>query len=245
MNLILVDSSGGATGKKKDPLQAARPKFDLAQASGRPTELIYGARAPAGAHELPEWEECLQSKNIKRVVALMDDGEAAARSPDGSSAGYLDALANSFQAVRIDLASAGAGSAVRAACASAKQAGEAVCFHCSDGNARTSIALAQWVLEDYIGGDNCLEACDLVESRKRRSGVEWTPDHMALEFLFAQDTLAGYQFDAAEAERRENQFEERTKGDLDPSSPTADMDKAASSEKKADEPKVRASGLIY
>mmetsp|Transcript_56749 Transcript_56749/g.93886 ORF Transcript_56749/g.93886 Transcript_56749/m.93886 type:complete len:278 (-) Transcript_56749:121-954(-) len=177
----------------KDPLQKPRPQYDLAAPSGRPNEPIFGARAPESASEMAEWVAHMKERGIRRVVALLDVGEAALRSPDGSATGYIDALAASFnEAIRIDVQEAGASSTCYAACLAAKNANEPLCFHCADGNAHTSLMLSQWLLKDYIGGENCQEATDSLVARKRHSGVEWSPDPLALEYLLERDTLAGY-----------------------------------------------------
>ena len=41
--------------------------------------------------------------------------------------------------------------------------------------------MADWLLTDYIGGDNYLEACDMLRSRKRLSGVGRSADEATLE----------------------------------------------------------------
>ena len=41
-----------------------------------------------------------------------------------------------------------------------------------DGTTLTSVAMADWLLSDYVGGNNAEEACDLRATRKRLAGVE-------------------------------------------------------------------------
>ena len=43
---------------------------------------------------------------------------------------------------------------------------------CADGTTLTSVAMADGLLSDYVGGNNAEEACDLLATRKRLAGVE-------------------------------------------------------------------------
>jgi hypothetical protein len=56
-----------------------------------------------------------------------------------------------------------------------------LCIHCADGERFTALPMADWLLTDYIGGDNYLEACDMLRSRKRLSGVGRSADEATLE----------------------------------------------------------------
>jgi len=81
----------------------------------------------------------------------------------------------------IDLHSLGARDLVLASIRAAKAAKERVCVHCADGEAMTSIVMADWLLQDYIGGDNYQEASDALAARKRLGGVGRVADVEALE----------------------------------------------------------------
>jgi len=61
---------------------------------------------------------------------------------------------------------------------------------CADGNRFTSIVLAQWLLKDYIGSDNALEACDALPARYRHTGVKRSVEEAELEQLLSEDKLA-------------------------------------------------------
>ena len=71
----------------------------------------------------------------------------------------------------------------------AKAAGEKPCVHCADGNSLTAVVLADWLLTDYIGGDNYVEACDLLKARKRLSGVGREVEAVDLERWVADGHL--------------------------------------------------------
>lgn len=108
-----------------------------------------------------------------RALALLSEDEASLRSPDGTVAGYEEALrAAGFTTVnRVDLAAAGARAVVNDELRAAKAAKERVCIHCADGTAMTSIVMCDWLLMDYIGGDNCEEASETLRARKRLGGA--------------------------------------------------------------------------
>jgi len=65
---------------------------------------------------------------------------------------------------------------VLAALREAKAARERVCVHCADGTSKTGVVMADWLLSDYIGGDNIVEATDALRARKRLGGVERAVD---------------------------------------------------------------------
>ena len=52
---------------------------------------------------------------------------------------------------------------------------------CADGNKLTAVILADWLLTDYIGGENYEEACHALAMRKRLAGVERLADPEELE----------------------------------------------------------------
>lgn len=158
-----------------DPLAAPRPKYDLAGATGRPDEYVWGAIAPADAAELPDWAAHMKAKGAARMLGLFSAEQAGARSPDGTPAGYMNALVEAgFPANGVGLLdprAPGSRDFVLSMMQDAKAAREKLVLHCADGTALTGPALADWVLTDYIGGYNYLEAVDLLRSRERLAGV--------------------------------------------------------------------------
>ena len=56
-------------GASKDPLQQPRPEYDLGVPTGRPDEVVWGARAPESAGEMAAWAARLQEKGIAIRVA--------------------------------------------------------------------------------------------------------------------------------------------------------------------------------
>ena len=72
-------------GASKDPLQQPRPEYDLGVPTGRPDEVVWGARAPESAGEMAAWAARLQEKGIARLLCLLSDDEMAARASDGTS----------------------------------------------------------------------------------------------------------------------------------------------------------------
>jgi len=177
------DDDFGPVPEYVDPLAKPRPQYDLCAASGRPDEIVFGAVAPESAAKMGEWTAHMRDKDLPRMMALFSDAEASTRSPDGAAAGYTDALrAEGFSTVEmIDLQSLGARDLVLASIRAAKAAKERVCVHCADGEAMTSIVMADWLLQDYIGGDNYQEASDALAARKRLGGVGRVADVEALE----------------------------------------------------------------
>ena len=53
-------------GASKDPLQQPRPEYDLGVPTGRPDEVVWGARAPESAGEMAAWAARLQEKGMGR-----------------------------------------------------------------------------------------------------------------------------------------------------------------------------------
>lgn len=190
-----------------DPLQQPRPKYDLAACSGRPDERVWGAMAPVSPDTLGEWASDMTSKGIQRILLLLSAAEAEAGVPPGGISGFskspwetwspaaqVEALAaEGFESSKVTVvpmssvdARANAFEALNAAVA----ARETIVAVCADGHALTSIVLADFLLTDYIGGDNCLEACDLLAARKRKSGVERRPEAETLEAWIEKGTMA-------------------------------------------------------
>jgi len=174
-----------------DPLEKPRPKYDLCAASGKPDEVCVGAIAPESAAALGEWithmtgggenkPNCpsIKLQPLARTLALMSDEEAATRSPDGTPAGYDEALrAAGFTDVkRVDLQAPGSRAVVLDALRAAKAARERTCVHCADGTTLTSVVMCDWLLTDYIGGDNTEEAAHALAIRRRLGGVERLAD---------------------------------------------------------------------
>lgn len=89
-----------------DPLAAKRPKYDLAAASGRPNEAVWGAIAAESAAELSEWASHVkQTSGATRMLGLFTAEEAAARSAAGTAEGYFAELcaAGPFEQDRVGL----------------------------------------------------------------------------------------------------------------------------------------------
>ena len=152
-----------------DPLQKPRPKYGLAPVSGRPSEKVFGADMPT-AEGLVEWADHMRKVGISRVLLLSADDPA----PDVLSGPGGFAVED---VAVIDPRAAGAAQQTAAAVQGAVSAGVRIGV-CGESSA---LVLAQWLLSDYIGGDNCMEACDLLRHRKRHSGVDWTLDPADLQ----------------------------------------------------------------
>jgi hypothetical protein len=176
-----------------DPLAADRPSYDLAAASGRYEERVWGAIAPKGAAEISEWSAHLQSEGITRVLGLFTEQQAAARSPDGTATGYMAALVEAgFDpncVALLDPRTDGAREVIYGHIRAAADNRENLCVHCADGNRFTAVPMADWLLTDYIGGENYLEACSALEARKRLAGVGRTVDAAMLEAWMTEGRL--------------------------------------------------------
>ena len=139
-----------------DPLAAERPKYDLAAASGRPDEVVYGAKAAESAAELGEWAAHMKDKmGATRMLGLFTAEAAGARSAAGTPEGYFNELlaAGPFEADRvglIDMRSVGAREAVLQVMRDTQKARERVCIHCADGHANTAIVLADWLCAPFL-----------------------------------------------------------------------------------------------
>ena len=168
-----------------DPLAAERPKYDLAAASGRPDEVVWGAIAPESHASLGEWAAHLHTHGTSRVLGLFDAAGASARASDGTPQGFFsDLVAAGFEAAHVGLLDPRAEGAREAALSlmeGAAKANERICVCCADGHALTSVVLADWLLTDYIGGENYEEACHALAMRKRLAGVERKADPEDLE----------------------------------------------------------------
>ena len=168
-----------------DPLAVKRPEFDLAAASGRPEEVVWGAVAAESADALGEWVGHMQNAGIGRLLGLFSAEEAAARSTGGTAEAYFNELAAAgFDAAKIGLLdprAPGARDAVLNLLRDAQSSRERLLVHCADGHRLTGVVLADWLLTDYIGGDNYEEACHLLQNRKRLAGVERVADPAIVE----------------------------------------------------------------
>jgi hypothetical protein len=176
-----------------DPLAAPRPLYDLAAASGRPDEALFGAAAPASSEELGEWAEHMRGAGVSRVLGLFSAEEAAARAANGTPEGYFSELVSAgFEASGVGLLdphAPGAREAVLGMAREAQQSKERLCVHCADGTKHTSVVLADWLMTDYIGGSNTEEAIAALAARKRLAGVERVADAEALERWVEQGHL--------------------------------------------------------
>ena len=163
-----------------------KPKFEMGPASSRPDEMIFGAAAADTAAAMQDWCAYMQEKGVQRWFALLSPFEIMARSPDGTAEGYAAALsaAGLGPGSVVDASSPEAFEAGLAAANEAKAAREKLLVHCSDGHVATDLMLASWLLRDYIGNDNMLEACDVLTASKRKTRVERNPTPEALgEFM--------------------------------------------------------------
>ena len=66
----------------------------------------------------------------------------------------------------------GARDAVWGVLKAAQESKENVCVHCVHGNALTAVVLADWLLTDYIGGDNYEEVRERT-CHSRACGLVW------------------------------------------------------------------------
>ena len=133
-----------------DPLAVERPKHDLAAASGRPEEAVWGACAAADASELGAWSAHMVSSGVVRMLGLFSAEEAAARSNAGTAEGYFSELiaAGPFDPSHVGLLdprAEGAREAVLRCLRDAQGAKQKLCVHCADGNTLTSVVLADWL----------------------------------------------------------------------------------------------------
>ena len=178
-----------------DPLAVERPAYDLAAASGRPDEAVYGACGPASAAELPEWVAYMKNQmGATRMLGLFTAEDAAARSQSNSPEGYYSEIiaAGGFDSNKvglIDPRSPGAREAVMQVMRDTAQSRERLCVHCANGHSLTGVVLADWLLTDWIGGDNYEEACDTLRSRLRLAGVERVVYPDTLEYWMQQGHL--------------------------------------------------------
>jgi len=177
-----------------DPLAVKRPEYDLAAASGRPDEAVWGAVATESAAELVEWAAHMKAAGVTRMLGLFTADDAAARSGAATAEAYFADLvaAGPFDAASVGLLdprAEGSREAVLSVLKATQAAREKICVHCADGHALTSVVLADWLLTDYIGGDNFEEACDALAARKRLSGVERRADPQQLEMWVTEGHL--------------------------------------------------------
>lgn len=180
-----------------DPLAAERPKFDLAAASGRPDEFAWGAMAAESADGFSEWASHMKEAGVSRVVGLFSAEEASSLSSTGTPEGYFQDLegAGFEQAGLLDPRAPGAREAVLTLLRNAQESRTKLLVHCANGyktrpdedgvplntGGHTGVVLADWLLTDYIGGDNYEEACHALSMRKRLAGVYRHPDPEVLE----------------------------------------------------------------
>ena len=183
--LLQLDDSAPATneevrmarmykpGDEKDPLKKPRPKFGLAPATGRPTEKVCAADMPTTA-DLPEWAEHLRESGVERLLFVhegaADDEHVALLMLQGFAADAVTA---------VDVSAEGAAQQTMAAMQAAATAGTKICVH----GGPFTLVLAQWVLTDYIGSENCEEACETLRARKRFGGVDWAADPKQVELF--------------------------------------------------------------
>ena len=101
------------------------------------------------------------------------------------AAGFFADLQNAgFEAANIGLLDPrvdGARDAAMTMLTGAVAAKERLVVCCADGNKLTAVILADWLLTDYIGGENYEEACHALAMRKRLAGVARLADPEELE----------------------------------------------------------------
>ena len=180
-----------------DPLAAKRPKYDFCGASGRDGEMVWGAVGPESEDDIDEWCAHMIKAGVVRVLGLFTEAEAAARGPDGTAAGYMGALvAAGFDPTGVallDPRAEGSRSFVLEQMRDSFASKKKLCIHCADGRSLTAVVMADWLLTDYIGGTNYLEACDLLAARKRLAGVERRTTPEALEEWITEGKVLSYQ----------------------------------------------------
>ena len=174
-----------------------RPKFEMGPASSRPDEMIFGASAAETASAMGDWCAYMQGRGVRRWFALLSPFEIMARSPDGTAEGYAAALsaAGLGEGTVVDASEPEAFEAGLAAANEAKAAREKLLVHCSDGHVATDLMMGAWLLRDYIGNDNMLEACDLLQASKRKTKVERNLSPEALGAFMGieyEDTVAEF-----------------------------------------------------
>eukprot|EP00964_Phaeocystis_antarctica_P065563 scaffold39571_cov70-Phaeocystis_antarctica.AAC.3 len=170
-------------GDEDDPFQVERPKFGLAPATGRSTEMVFGADFPE-PNDLMEWAELLRSQGVERVL-FVHDGELSEEL--SSYVAALSAIAG-FAAdavTAVDVLADGAAQRTAEAMQAAATARAKIAVH----GAPFTLVLAQWVLTDYIGSENCEEACDVLRSRSRSGGVNWALRNSADDELIKEEAL--------------------------------------------------------
>jgi hypothetical protein len=184
----LAGPDGGAQ-PMMDPLAKPRPRYDLAPSTGRPNELVFGAASCAEPGQMVEWGAHLREQRVSRVLALCSSAEAeASKAALCSEAGFA---AGDVTVVDIRTGSAIAETigAIRAAVA----ARERIAVVDAVGGAHTALVLAQYLHDDYVGGDgqshSCLEVCELLAARKRHSGVAWVARPEELQRFLAEGAL--------------------------------------------------------
>eukprot|EP00962_Isochrysis_galbana_P056415 scaffold28364_cov129-Isochrysis_galbana.AAC.2 len=192
---LLSSSSGslaradGSEQPMMDPLAKPRPRYDLAPSSGRPDELVFGAASCAAPGLMGEWGAHLRDQGISRVLALCNAAEAEA-----SQAALCTEAGFAASAVTVvDIRAGGAKAATIEAARAAVAARERIAVVDTVGGAHTALVLAQYLHDDYVGGDggthSCLEVCELLTARKRHSGVAWVARPEDLQRFLAEGTL--------------------------------------------------------
>ena len=96
---------------------------------------------------------------------------------DASNIGLLDPRADGARDATLTMLNA------------AVSAREQLVVCCADGHKLTSVVLADWLLTDYIGGENYDEACHALAMRKRLAGVERVVEPQTLEGWITQGHL--------------------------------------------------------
>jgi hypothetical protein len=167
---------------KNHRLQADRPTWDFAAASGREGEVVWGAVAPRSAAEIVEWSNHMRKSKVQRVLGIFTEDEAAARSPDGTAFGYMKSLVEAgFDpelVALVDPTIPDSREVILKAMREAYDAKKLLCVHCVDGEKFTGLVLADWLLTDYIQNENADEAVKIIQERKRVYGVgRLVPEH--------------------------------------------------------------------
>ena len=116
--------------------------------------LVYGSERPGNAEELnksaaispaavEEWATFMKAQGITRVLCLLNDEELGFYQEPGYVEGLKKAGFDANKISCVNVFTAGAGDKTEAALAENKASGEKLLVHCSGGEGRTGLVLAQ------------------------------------------------------------------------------------------------------
>jgi len=174
--------------------------FNFASCTSKDTEVIFGAERPGcgeafdklGAippEEVKTWADFMKKQGVKRVLSLLTDEEYAFFGGEG----YKDELVknNGFDEEKVTLVNVyapGAATETLKAIKDAKEGNEKLVVHCSGGEGRTGLVLAQYLcqIEGMTAEDAVNNVLDTASEKKvvRRTKPE------KLEKFIKNGTLA-------------------------------------------------------